>query len=58
MSRYITIVFTNGIVKSIPINYTMCKAQKFVECLNEYEIRRAYITDKDGYEIKQREERK
>ena len=52
MSRYLMIVYQNGIVKSIKIGTTsMRKAQEFVGCLNSHEIRRAFITDKDGYEI-------
>ena len=52
MNRYITIVYQNGIVKSIKIGTTsMRKAQEFVDCINSHEIRKAFITDKDGYEI-------
>lgn len=55
MSRYITILFRNGKARSIPINFTMRKAIKIVDCLNHHEVAEAIITDKD-YENKEKKE--
>lgn len=46
MSKYITILFRNGKALSIPINFTMRKAIKVVDCLNHHEVAEAIIIDK------------
>ena len=57
MSRYLMIVYQNGIVKSIKIGTTsMRKAQEFVGCLNHHEVAEAIITDKEYDDYKTKEE--
>ena len=55
MSRYITILFRNGKALSIPIDFTMRKAIKIVDCLNHHEVAEAIITDKEYDDYKTKE---
>ena len=56
MSKYITILFRNGKALSIPIDFTMRKAIKIVDCLNHHEVAEAIITDKEYDDYKTKEE--